>query len=227
MAGELERPALGFTIGEAIGGFRIGSLLGRGGMGAVYLATHERLQRKVALKVLVPELAADAAFRERFIRESQLAALLEHPNVIPIYDADEVDGVLYLAMRYVEGSDLRTVLDDKGMLAPPRTVAIVEQVAAALDAAHGAALVHRDVKPANILLAQPGSQVYLSDFGLAKQRDAAGLTRTGTFMGSVDYCAPEQIEGLPVDGRADIYALGSVLHHCLAGQPPYPRDSEV
>jgi serine/threonine-protein kinase len=214
-------------VGDVIAGCRIESLLGRGGMGAVYLATHQRLQRKVALKVLVPELAADVTFRERFIRESQLAALLEHPNVIPIYDADEYEGVLFISMRYVEGSDVRSLLTEKGHLSTPRTLAILEQTVAALDAAHDAGLVHRDVKPANILLAQPGGHVYLSDFGLAKRRDATGLTRTGAFMGTVDYCSPEQIEGRALDGRADIYALGCVLHHCLGGQPPFVRESEL
>ena len=212
--------------GDVIAGCRIESLLGRGGMGAVYLATHQRLQRKVALKVLIPELAADVTFRERFIRESQLAALLEHPNVIPIYDADEYERVLFISMRYVEGTDLRSLLAEKGHLSTPRTLSILEQTVAALDAAHDAGLVHRDVKPANILLAQPSGHVYLSDFGLAKRRDATGLTRTGSFMGTVDYCSPEQIEGRALDGRADIYALGCVLHHCLGGQPPFVRESE-
>ncbi len=154
--------------GDVIAGCRIESLLGRGGMGAVYLATHQRLQRKVALKVLIPELAADVTFRERFIRESQLAALLEHPNVIPIYDADEYERVLFISMRYVEGTDLRSLLAEKGHLSTPRTLSILEQTVAALDAAHDAGLVHRDVKPANILLAQPSGHVYLSDFAASR-----------------------------------------------------------
>jgi serine/threonine-protein kinase len=213
-------------VGETFGGYRIESLLGRGGMGSVYLATQERLGRKVALKLIAPALALDEDFRARFIRESQLAASLDHPNVIPIYDADEVDGVLYLAMRYVSGPSLRELIRERGSLSADETVRIVEQIAGALDEAHRAGLVHRDVKPANILLAEPGDHAYLSDFGLAKRTTSPELTQTGSFLGSVDYCAPEQIEGSPLDGRADIYSLGCVVFHCLAGHAPYLRDSE-
>jgi predicted Ser/Thr protein kinase len=212
--------------GEAFGGYTIESLLGRGGMGAVYLATHERLARRVALKVISPELAHDEEFRARFLRESQLAASLDHPNVIPIYDADEIDGVLFLAMRYVNGPTLQTLLRVRGPLSTAETLHIAEQIGGALDAAHGAGLVHRDVKPANILVAEPGEHAYLCDFGLAKRASSQGMTRTGSFLGSVDYCAPEQIEGRPLDGRADVYSLGGVLFHCLAGQPPYRRETE-
>jgi serine/threonine protein kinase len=214
-------------VGETFAGYRIESLLGRGGMGAVYLATHERLNRRVALKVLVPELVDDESFRGRFIRESQLAASIDHPHIIPIYDADEVEGVLYIAMRYVDGPSLRGLIKERGHLSPERSLQIIGQVGGALDAAHKAGLVHRDVKPANILIADSGAHVYLCDFGLAKRTSSEGMTRTGSFLGTVDYCAPEQIEGKAVDGRTDIYSLGGVLFHCLAGQPPYVRETEV
>src|SRR6266496_3780193 len=192
-------------VGETFGGYTIESLLGRGGMGAVYLATHERLGRKVALKVISPELAHDEDFRARFLRESQLAASLDHPNVIPIYDTDEFDGNLFLAMRYVNGPSLQALLRTRGSLSPAETLRIAEQIGGALDAAHAADLVHRDVKPANILVAEPDDHAYLCDFGLAKRTRSEGLTETGSFLGSVDYCAPEQIEGRPLDGRADVY----------------------
>jgi serine/threonine-protein kinase len=213
-------------VGETFGGYTIESLLGRGGMGTVYLATHERLARKVALKVISPELAHDADFRARFLRESQLAASLDHPNVIPIYDADEIDGTLFLAMRYVDGPSLQAMLKAQGSLPPKQTLHIAEQIGGALDAAHRAGLVHRDVKPANILVAEPDRHAYLCDFGLARHTSSQGMTRTGFFLGSVDYCAPEQIQGRDVDGRADVYSLGCVLFHCLIGQPPYRRDTE-
>jgi hypothetical protein len=213
-------------VGETFGGYRIESLLGRGGMGTVYLATHERLGRKVALKVIAPALALDEGFRVRFLRESQLAASLDHPNVIPIYDADEIDGVLYLAMRYVNGPSLRQLIRQRGSIPAGETVGIVEQIAGALDEAHRAGLVHRDVKPANILLPERRDHAYLCDFGLAKRTTSKELTQTGSFLGSVDYCAPEQIEGGSVDGRADIYSLGCVAFHCLTGHAPYLRDSE-
>jgi Protein kinase domain len=213
-------------VGETFGSYQIESLLGRGGMGSVYLATHERLGRKVALKAIAPALALDEDFRARFLRESQLAASLDHPNVIPIYDADEVDGVLYLAMRYVSGPSLRELIRERGSLTADETVQIVEQIAGALDDAHGAGLVHRDVKPANILLAEGRDHAYLCDFGLAKRTSSRELTHTGSFLGSVDYCAPEQIQGRPIDGRADVYSLGCVAFHCLAGHAPYLRDTE-
>jgi predicted Ser/Thr protein kinase len=213
-------------VGETFGSYRIESLLGRGGMGSVYLATHERLGRNVALKVIAPALALDEDFRARFLRESQLAASLDHPNVIPIYDADEIDGVFYLAMRYVNGPSLRELIQERGSLSGDETVRIVDQIAGALDEAHRAGLVHRDVKPANILLAEGHDHAYLCDFGLAKRTTSKELTQTGSFLGSVDYCAPQQIEGRPLDGRADVYSLGCVAFHCLAGHAPYLRDSE-
>ncbi len=187
-------------IGTELAGYRIESLLGRGGMSVVYLAEQEFPKRKVALKLLAPELAEDEAFRERFIRESNAAASIDDPNIVPIYGAGEADGVLYIAMRYVEGTDLRRLLDREGALDPIRAVSIVSQAASALDTAHARELVHRDVKPGNILLAArtPGSgpldHVYVSDFGLIKRRGAEkDLTRSGQIMGSVDSIAPEQI----------------------------------
>jgi hypothetical protein len=213
-------------IGESFGGYAIESLLGRGGMGAVYLATHARLGRKVALKVVAPELAHDEGFRARFLRESQLAASLDHPNVIPIYDAGEVDGILFLAMRYVSGPSVQTLLRARGTISVEEALRVTEQIGGALDAAHGAGLVHRDVKPANVLLSESGDHAYLCDFGLAKEASSQGTTRTGSFLGTVDYCAPEQIEGRDVDGRADLYSLGAVLFHCLSGQPPYLRETD-
>jgi serine/threonine protein kinase/streptogramin lyase len=220
-------------IGTEIAGYRIESVLGRGGMSVVYLAEHVGLKRKAALKLMVPELAVDDRFRERFVRESQMAAALDHPNIIPIYEAGEIDGVLYIAMRYVRGTDLRALLQDVGALPPERALAICSQAAAALDAAHVEGLVHRDVKPANILLA-PGSgadspeHVYLSDFGVTKRASSAsGLTGTGQFIGTLDYAAPEQIEGRPLDGRTDVYSLGCVLYECLTGEVPFPRDAEM
>jgi len=213
-------------VGETFGGYTIESVLGRGGMGTVYLATHKRLARRVALKVITPELALDEDFRARFLRESQLAASLDHPNVIPIYDADEIDGVLYLAMRYVSGPSLLELIRERGSLPPAETLRLAEQIGGALDAAHRAGLVHRDVKPANVLIAEPDDHAYLCDFGLAKRTSSTAMTRVGSFLGTVDYSAPEQIEGRPLDGRADVYSLGCVLFHCLTGQVPYTRETE-
>jgi serine/threonine-protein kinase len=219
-------------IGTVFAGYRVEALLGRGGMSVVYLAEHMRLGRKVALKVLAAPLAHDESYRERFIRESQRAADLDHPNVIPIYDAGEIeggdsDGLLYIAMRYVAGSDLRTILRRDGPLGVGRTIFILDQIASALDVAHDRDLIHRDVKPSNILVAEPSEHVYLTDFGVAKQTTAPDLTRTGMFIGTVDYAAPEQIEGLALDRRTDVYALGCVLYECLAGRPPFDREAEV
>jgi serine/threonine protein kinase len=211
--------------GDEFGPYTIESVLGRGGMGSVYLATHSRLERKVALKVIASELADDPDFRARFLRESQLAASLDHPHVIPIYDADEIDGVLYLAMRYVDGPSLQRLIRDRGALPRADTLGIADQIGGALDAAHAAELIHRDLKPANILLAD--AHAYLCDFGLAKRTTATAVTRAGSFLGTVDYCSPEQIRGEPLDGRADVYSFGCVLYHCLSGEPPYARESEV
>jgi YVTN family beta-propeller protein len=216
-------------VGTEFAGYRIESVLGRGGMGVVYLAEDARLGRKVALKLLSSELSADQRFRDRFIKESRMAAGLEHPNIVPVYEAGEHDGQLYIAMRHIPGSDLGALIEQEGPLPPTRVAAIVEQVADALDTAHERGLIHRDVKPANILV-EPGrrDRAYLSDFGVTKRTGSRSeLTRTGQFMGTVDYVAPEQIEGKEVDGRADQYSLGCVAFECLAGRPPFAMDSEV
>jgi serine/threonine protein kinase len=220
-------------IGTRLGGYQIEALLGRGGMGVVYLAEHLRLRRKVALKVLVPEFADDEDFRTRFMRESQVAASIDHPNVIPIYEADEADGLLYLAMRYVEGPTLKALLKRRGALDINLILEVITQTGRALDAAHGRSLVHRDVKPTNILLAaEPDAEnplhIYLTDFGLTKRTSTQlALTNSGQFLGTLDYAAPEQIGGKAVDARTDIYALGCLLYECLTGQVPYTRESDV
>lgn len=209
-----------------IPGYRIDALIGRGGMGVVYRALHLHLQRTVALKVLAPELAASEGFRERFLRESRIAAGIQHPNIVTVFDAGEVDGQLFIAMQYVEGTDLAGLLRDKGRLEPAHALAIVGQVAAALDAAHARGLVHRDVKPANVLIAP--ERAYLTDFGLTKQVTAAtAFTETGQFVGTIDYIAPEQIKGGRLSPQTDVYALGCVLYQALSGERVFPRDSEV
>jgi serine/threonine protein kinase len=223
--GGLDAMASRTRIGTQIAGFRIESVLGRGGMSVVYVAEQVRLGRRVALKVLTTELAWDEQFRERFVRESQIAAAIDHPNIIPIYDAGEDDGLLYIAMRFVEGPDLKEVLK-RGNLGVGRTIFLVEQIASALDAAHAHSLVHRDVKPGNILLEETTDHAYLTDFGVAKQTTARGLTSTGHFLGTVEYAAPEQIEGGPVDARTDVYALGCVLYECLTSTPPFAHGTE-
>ena len=217
-------------IGSYFAGYRVDALIGQGGMGEVYRAENPRLGTFLALKVLSAELAGNDQFRERFVRESRAAASLDHPHVIPIFDADEADGIPYIAMRYVDGSDLRSVMEEKGAIDPGRTLDILGQVAEALDWAHARGLVHRDVKPANILLErtpQRREHAYLSDFGVAKQALGRGLTTTGEFVGTIEYVAPEQISGKAIDGRADVYALGCILFECLAGAPAFDRDSTV
>ena len=194
-------------------------------MGVVYRATDLSLERPVALKLVAPELAEDERFRARFLREPRLAASLDHPNVIPIYEAGEHEGQLYLAMRFVEGSDLKSELEREGKLSPERSLDVLAQVAGALDAAHRRGLVHRDVKPANVLIDGEG-HVYLTDFGITKQLGGAS-TDTGRMVGTLDYLAPEQIRGEPVDGRTDVYALGCLLYECLAGAPPFRRATEA
>jgi DNA-binding beta-propeller fold protein YncE len=217
------------VAGTVVAGYRIEEVAGRGSMGVVYRATQLVLQRPVALKLIATESAHDASFRERFKRESQLAASIDHPNVIPIYEAGEVDGSLFLAMRFVEGTDLGALISAAGTLEPAHAVRIVAQVAAGLSAAHALGLVHRDVKPANILIAAGEDEhVYLADFGLTKHASsAASLTQPGMFVGTLDYSAPEVIRGDPADSRADVYALGCVLFHCITGRPPFVRDSDV
>ncbi|MGE3287371.1 MAG: protein kinase [Pseudonocardia sp.] len=217
-------------VGAVIGGLRIEGICGRGGMGVVYRATHLALNRTVAVKVIAPELAADPEFRERFKGETESAASIEHPNVIPVYHAGEEDGRLYVTMRFVDGPDLRTLIVRNGPLDPRQAAAIVAQVGAALDAAHRHGLVHRDVKPANILVAEDGGALhaYLTDFGLTKRMaGTGGPTKTGTVLGTIDYMSPEQLEGRTVDGRADVYALGCVFFEALTGRVPFPRDTDA
>jgi serine/threonine protein kinase len=212
-------------IGSVIAGHRIERLVGRGGMGVVYDAVDVALDRTVALKLIAPELAAEPGFRARFMTESKVAASLDHPNVVPIYRAGEEDGVLFLAMRFVAGDDLRTIIERDGPLAPERAAAIVEQVAAALDAAHARGLVHRDVKPANVLVTGD-DHCYLTDFGLVKDLAATtGVTRTGDVMGTLDYVAPERIQGGDTGPWTDVYALGCVLFFALTGRVVFAVDA--
>jgi serine/threonine-protein kinase len=224
---------IGPRTGTELAGYRVESVLGRGGMGVVYLAEDVRLHRKVALKVITPELADHPRFRDRFLRESQQAASIDHPNIIPVYDAGEADGALYMAMRYVEGTDLATLIRERGRLGPAEAIAIVQQVADALDRAHEHGLIHRDVKPGNVLTAggsarTAGMHVYLCDFGLSKSGGSMrGLTSTGHLLGTVDYLAPEVIQGAAADGRADLYSLACLLFECLSGSRPFPRDNEI
>ena len=197
-------------------------------MGEVFLVQDVRLGRPVALKVLAASVAEDERFRERLLRESRLAAGLDHPNVIPIYEAGEEDGRLFIAMRYVPGGDLKALLRHEGALDPARVVAIVAQIADALDAAHRHGLVHRDVKPSNVLLDRDGGRehCYLADFGLTQSASESGPA-DGQLMGTVDYVSPEQIRGDEITGRADVYALGCMLFECLTGEVPFRRRSEV
>lgn len=214
-------------LGDDFGDYVIEAVAGRGGMGLVYRARQRRPERVVAIKVVAPDFAADPAFRVRFEQESTIAAQIEHPNVIPVYAVGETDGLLYIAMRFVEGVDLGRLLASSGALRPQRATRLVAQAADALDAAHARGLVHRDVKPGNMLVAA-GDHLYLTDFGLTKRTaDSKGMTATGMFVGTVDYIAPEQIEGRDLDARADVYALGCVLYELLAGSVPFPRQSEI
>jgi ABC-type transport system substrate-binding protein/class 3 adenylate cyclase len=221
--------AIEIEIGGVLAGYRIERLLGRGAMGAVYLGEDLHLRRKVAVKVLAAELAEDERFRKRFLTESQLAASLDHPNIVPIYGAGEEGGLLYLGMRYVEGYDLRELVDSTpGGLDSALAVRLVGPIADALDAAHALGLVHRDVKPANVIVAAGTEQAYLCDFGLARHAmSAESLTGTQGFVGTLAYIAPEQIASGNVDARADVYSLGCVLFECLSGAPPFSRDSDL
>ena len=217
-------------IGAEIGAYRIEAFVDRGGMASIYEATDLRLNRKVALKVLGHDVSTSTGFRERFVRESRFAASLDHPNIVPIYEAGEHDGLLYIAMRYVVGTNLAGLLQSNGSLDPRHALRILVPVADALDTAHRAGLVHRDVKPANILLtASLGHEhVYLTDFGLTKRTSAlTKLTATGNFIGTMAYISPEQIRGEPLDARTDLYALGCVAFECLTGHPPFVRDDQA
>ena len=220
-------------VGDELAGYRLRGVLGRGGMSVVYEAENPRLGSTVALKVLAPELSTDDVFRARFLKESRTAASLNHPNVIPIYDMGTHEDLLFIAMRYVAGQDLRAVLKAKHVLGPEQAVLVCGQAGRALDVAHRHGLVHRDVKPGNILVEHGADEdepdhIYLTDFGITKHTASrSGLTATGEFMGTIDYIAPEQIQGRPVDGRADIYSLGCVLYECLTGRVPFAKDVDA
>src|SRR4051794_527763 len=217
------------AAGSEFAGFRIERTLGYGGMGIVYLAREVRLDRLVALKVIRTELAEDERFRARFREESRTAASIEHPRVVTVFGAGDRDGLLYVAMRYVPGRDLGRLISTRGGLVADNAASLIGQVADGLDAVHSAGLVHRDVKPANVLVGEPApgeetAPAYLTDFGLAKvAASASGLTETGEVIGTVDYMAPEQIEGRRVDARTDVYALGCVLFHAVTGEVPFPE----
>ena len=220
-------------VGSDLAGYRLRSVLGRGGMSVVFEAENPRLGSIVALKVLAPEIAMNDVFRARFLQESRIAAGLNHPNVIPIYDVGPCDDLLYIAMRYVSGADLRAVLKAQHRISPAQSLLLIGQAARALDVAHRRGLVHRDVKPGNILVERGADDddpdhVYLADFGISKNTmSRSGLTATGEFVGTIDYIAPEQIKDEPVDGRADIYSLGCVLYECLTGRVPFVKDVDA
>ncbi|WP_443044330.1 serine/threonine-protein kinase [Streptomyces sp. NBC_00353] len=220
-------------LGRQIAGYRVESEIGRGGMAVVYRAKDLRLDRTVALKLLAPELARNDTFRKRFTHESRVAAAIDHPHIVPVFEAGETEGLLYIAMRYVAGQDLRALIDRQGPLPITAAVRIAAQVASALDAAHDHDLVHRDVKPGNILVAagtdsDHPEHVYLTDFGLTKKSlSLTGFTSVGQFVGTLDYVAPEQISGRPVDGRCDVYSLACVVFETMAAVPPFQRDDDM
>lgn len=216
-------------IGTRFAGYVIESIAGQGGMGIVYRARQLRPHRIVAVKVITPDLASDTEFRERFEHESEIAASIEHSNVIPVYEVGEESALLFIVMRYVDGTDLRAVINDEERLRPERAAWILSELTDALDAAHARGLVHRDIKPGNVLLAREGTRehVYLTDFGLAKLASSAGRTRTGMFVGTLDYAAPEQLEGRGVDARTDVYAAGCMLFEMLTGSVPFPHQHEA
>src|ERR1700753_2180389 len=222
-----------YSVGSEVAGYRLEEQIGRGGMALVYRARDVQLGRNVALKLLSPVLGRDEAFRRRFIRGARAAAAVDHPNIIPIFAAGDSDGVLFIAMRYVQGGDVRRLVDQLGSLPADRAVGIITQVASALDAAHLNGLVHRDIKPANMLLDSTDSSsqqdhVYLADFGLSKRSlSSTGLTSIGRFLATPAYVAPEQIEGRTVDGRADLYALACASFEMLCGEPPFQRDDDL
>jgi serine/threonine-protein kinase len=212
------------AVGSELAGYRIDQLIGRGGMGVVYRGTDLRLGRPVAIKLITADRAEEPTVRQRFEREARLMAAIDHPHVLPVYAAGEENGSLYLVMRYVGGTDLAALLREEGRLVPSHAVGITEQVAQALDAAHRAGLVHRDIKPANVLLA--GDHTYLSDFGIGRVVEAATrLTDTNDWLGTVDFCSPEQLRGEHTDARSDVYSLGCLLHTALTGAPPHHRDT--
>jgi serine/threonine-protein kinase len=217
--------------GDQLAGYRIERHVAHGGMGEVYEATQLSLDRRVALKLIARRLGTDERFRKRFRREARTAASIDHSNILPVYETGETpDGRLFLAMRFVDGPDLSSMLREQGPLDPGLTVAILRQVADALDAAHQRGLVHRDVKPANVMLEaiESGWHAYLTDFGLAKPNDdTSEHTASGEVLGTVDYMAPEQINGAPLDSRADVYSFGCMVYRCLTGELPYKRDTRT
>ena len=213
--------------GAEFAGYRVMGLLGRGGMGFVYQAEHLLLKRKAALKTLAPGLGG-SDFKERFVRESQTVASIDHPNIIPIYDAGDLDGLAYISMRFVNGPDLGQLIEEGGLQDPHEALTILEQVAGALDAAHARGIIHRDVKPPNVMIEEGSGRIYLMDFGIAKQGGEKGMTQAGAFVGTVEYAAPEQIEAkTEITTAADIYAFGGVLYESLTGKKPYERDTDV
>ena len=214
-------------LGTEIAGYRIEERIGRGGMGVVYRAQHMNLQRRAAIKIIAPEFADTKGFRSRFIREARIAAALQHPNIVTVYDAGQSGQTLYIAMQFIRGSDLAAILSEEGRLRPYRAIDVCRQVASALDAAHGMALIHRDVKPGNVLI--EGRRAYLTDFGLTKRSGGSksGLTQAGELVGTIHYVAPEQIEAGDVDARTDVYSLACLLFHCLTGHVPFERDTDV
>jgi serine/threonine-protein kinase len=213
-------------IGDELAGYKIEAIAGRGGMGVVFRAEHLHLGRIVALKVLTADLAGNRSFRQRFVREAQTAARLDHPNIVPVFDAGEAESLLYIAMKYIDGVDLGHVLDAEERLSAQRTVDLLADIADALDVSHGAGLVHRDVKPGNVLV--DNARSYLTDFGLTKRiASRTALTAAGRTVGTAAYLAPEQIRGQDVDARTDIYAFGCVLYECLTGDVPFTRDTDM
>ncbi|MFD5086107.1 serine/threonine-protein kinase [Kitasatospora sp. NPDC058406] len=220
-------------VGRRVAGYRLESEIGHGGMAVVYRAKDLRLGRTVAVKLLAPELARNEVFRQRFIHESRVAAAIDHPHIIPVFEAGEADGILFIAMRYVEGGDLRGLIKRGGPFPVDRAAGLALQIASALDAAHDHELVHRDVKPGNVLVAagtdsEHPEHLYLADFGLTKKSlSLSGLTGVGQIVGTLDYAAPEQISGRPLDGRCDQYGLGCVVFEMLAGVPPFRRESDL
>ncbi|WP_078891249.1 serine/threonine-protein kinase [Streptomyces sp. NRRL S-350] len=220
-------------VGRKVAGYRLESEIGRGGMAVVYRAKDLRLGRTVAVKLLAPELARNEVFRQRFMHESEAAAAIDHPHIIPVFEAGEHDGILFIAMRFVEGGDLRALMNRGGPFPVERTARLALQIASALDAAHDHDLVHRDVKPGNVLVAagtdsEHPEHLYLADFGLTKKSlSLSGLTSVGQIVGTLDYAAPEQISGKPLDGRCDQYSLGCVVFEMLAGAPPFRRESDL
>jgi CheY-like chemotaxis protein/tRNA A-37 threonylcarbamoyl transferase component Bud32 len=214
-------------LGTEIAGYRIEERIGRGGMGVVYRAQHMNLQRRAAIKIIAPEFADTKGFRSRFIREARIAAALQHPNIVTVYDAGQAGQTLYIAMQFIRGSDLSAILGEESRLRPYRAIDVCRQVASALDAAHGMGLIHRDVKPGNVLI--EGRRAYLTDFGLTKRSGGtkSQLTQAGELVGTIHYVAPEQIEGGQVDARTDVYSLACLLFHCLTGHVPFERETDV